>query len=167
VEKVARRAGISRGTVYGHFRSKQALVSAVLLHNAHSMRAKLALRLDRATSFREELAIATEAAVLPQPDSLLLHLKEDEPELLALIALTEAPSWIEQSASFWRPRIIAAQGRGELDDGIDCDAAAEWVARNLYAASVVPSKRIDLHTQRVGQIADYVVDFLLQGLMHI
>jgi AcrR family transcriptional regulator len=164
VEDVARRAGVSRATVYAHFRNKQTLVTTVLQSNAASLRGRLAERLDRASSFGEQLAIAAEATVLPQPDSLLLSLKEGEPELLALITLTEAHSWIEHSAHFWLPRVKAAQSRGELDADLDADAAAEWVARTLYAASVVPSQRIDLQTQRVGQIADYVREFLTYGL---
>lgn len=164
VEDVARRAGVSRATVYAHFRNKQALVTTVLQSNAAALRERLADRLDRASSFGEQLAIAAEATVLPQPDSLLLSLKEDEPEVLALLTLTEAQSWIEHSAEFWLPRVKAAQSKGELDADLDSDAAAEWVARTLYAASIVPSQRIDLHTQRVGQIADYVRDFLVHGL---
>jgi AcrR family transcriptional regulator len=164
IEDVARRAHVARGTVYVHFKNKQALVTTVLLSNAEALRERLAVRLDRAKSFGEQLAIAAEATVLPQPDSLLLTLKEDEPELLARIALTDGPAWIEHSARFWRPRVKAAQSRGELAGDLDTGAAAEWIARSLYAASVIPSERVDLQTQRVGQIADYVREFLLCGL---
>lgn len=164
VDAVARRAAVSRGTVYLYFADKQALVSATLLRNSDALRNQLAERLDRVGPLGEQLAVAAEFSVLPQPGGLIATLRDREPELLALIVLTESQSWIRKSAQFWRPRLQAAHERGELRAGLDLDAAAEWVARTLYTASVVPSERVDLHTSRVGRIGDYIREFLLCGL---
>lgn len=164
VDAVAKRAAVSRGTVYLYFTDKQALVSATLLRNSDALRDQLAERLDRVGPLGEQLAVAAEFSVLPQPGGLIATLREREPELLALIVLTESQSWISKSAQFWRPRLQAAQEHGELRTGVDLDAAAEWVARTLYTASVVPSQRVDLHTTRAGRIGDYIREFLLCGL---
>jgi AcrR family transcriptional regulator len=164
VDAVAKRAAVSRGTVYLYFTDKQALVSATLLRNSDTLRNQLAERLDLVGPLCEQLAVAAEFSVLPQPGGLIAMLREREPELLALIVLTESHSWINKSAQFWRPRLQAAQERGELRTGLDLDAAAEWVARTLYTASVVPSQRVDLRTSRAGRIGDYMREFLLCGL---
>lgn len=164
VDAVAKRAAVSRGTVYLYFADKPSLVSAALLRNSETLRDQLAHRLDVAGALGEQLAVAAEFSVLPQPGGLIATLREREPELLALIVLTESQSWISKSAQFWRPRLQDAQVRGELRAGLDLDAAAEWVARTLYTASVVPSERVDLHTSRAGRIGDYIREFLLCGL---
>ncbi len=164
VEEVARRAGVSRGTVYLYFSDKNALVLAVLLRNGVVVRDMLAAQLKRARSLREQLTTAARFSVSPQRGELLITLREREPETLALMLLTDSQRWVEQSARFWAPRLRAAAKNGELPPDTDIEAAAEWVARTLYTASVVPSNRVDPATRSPKQIGAYLSRFLLAGL---
>jgi AcrR family transcriptional regulator len=164
VEQVARQAGVSRGTVYVHFKDKTALVSAVLLRNGEQLRDRLSEQLDQAFSLREQLAIGARFSIQPEQGELIDRLRAREPEALDRMALHDSFIWIEESARFWVPRLQDAQRRGELDTSIDLDAAAEWVARTLHTASTVPSPRVDPSSRSLAEMGEYVSDYLLLGL---
>jgi AcrR family transcriptional regulator len=164
VEEVARRAQVARGTVYLHFADKSTLVNAVLLRNGEAVRDQLAAQLDGVASLAEQLDIAARFSVSPQRGELLVTLREREPETLALMLLTDSHSWIEQSARFWAPRIRLAHEQGQLQSGVDVEAAAEWIARTLYTASTAPSERVDLASRTPHQVGEYISQFLLFGL---
>jgi AcrR family transcriptional regulator len=164
VEEVARRAGVSRGTVYLHFTDKTALLSAVLLRNGQELRDRLARELDQAPNLREQLVIATRFSTEPQHGELIGVLREREPEALDRMALNDSYTWIEHSARFWAPRLRAAQRRGEIAEDTDIYAAAEWVGRTLYTTATVHSRRVDITTQSAADIGAYVSRFLLLGI---
>jgi AcrR family transcriptional regulator len=164
VEQVARAAGVSRGTVYVHFKDKGALVSAVLLRDGEQLRDQLAGQLDKVSTLREQLAIGARFSIQPQQGELIDRLRAREPEALDRIALKDSFIWIEASARFWVPRLQDAQQRGELPVDVDIEAAAEWVARTLHTASTVPSPRIDPSRRSLAEMGQYVSDHLLLGL---
>jgi AcrR family transcriptional regulator len=143
MEDVARRANMSRAAVYRYFPDKPALVDAVLIHNGHLVREQLTTRLQGARSFADKCVLAAQFGQRMPVDGLLLALNETEPETLALLLTTGAAPFLERAARFWLPHVTDAQERGEVRSDLDARGTAEWVARSIYALSVIPTITFD------------------------
>lgn len=136
IEDVARAARVSRPTVYAYFGGKQGLVDAVLLWNGHLIRQELEKRFADAPTFADKVEAA---AVFGVSDADPLRLGESEPESLALMLTTTAGPWVERAAHFWEPLVREAQATGEVRPDLDPARTARWVARSLFALSIMGS----------------------------
>jgi AcrR family transcriptional regulator len=143
MEDVARRANMSRAAVYRYYADKPTLVDAVLLHNGHLVREELTKRLRGATTFADKCVLAAQFGQRMPRDGLLLALNETEPETLALLLTTGAAPFLERATRFWLPHVTEAQQHGEVRADLDPRATAEWVARSIYALSVIPTVTFD------------------------
>ena len=142
--RVAERAGISVGSLYQYFPSREALVAAVAQRYSETMKASL-----------EALLVQTQAEDLETALRRLLHGITDvhavNPELSRILA-TELPRLGDMA---WR-KDIASRGiaiaealltahRHELRDGLDLESAAFVVAKASEAVMVSIAQGTDEH----------------------
>jgi AcrR family transcriptional regulator len=149
MEDVARRAGVSRVTIYRRFTGKDALVEAVLLDEARRFFAEL----DDAVAdcettddvLAEGFAFALERL---RGHALLNRLLETEPESI-LPHLTVDSRWVVQSV---RTQTVARLGPRLADAGLsgeDLEVSAEMLMRLVLSFVLTPDS-----AARVGTPAD-------------
>lgn len=164
MDAVAGEAGLSRAALYRHFPNKQALVDAVLEHNARRFRLELAAVLDGLPTLEEKVAVAVRFGHFPPRDLLLLGLSETDPASLAMLLTTGSHQFLERATRFWAPHVEQAQAAGELPETVDTAQAGEWIARSLFSLATTPAVTFDGDDATV--LERYARAFIVRGLHH-
>jgi AcrR family transcriptional regulator len=125
---MGRPAGVSRGFVYKHFKSKDGLILAMLVRRAERFNT-------RARTFIEAQPDLTESLV--QGVELAVRMADRDPYFGLLVgsATTDPVNRIEGAAEealrltgeLWRPVLLSAQDRGELRADIRLDDLVQWI----------------------------------------
>jgi AcrR family transcriptional regulator len=156
LEDVARRARLSRQTVYRYFPSKKDLVEAAVLREEQVFIANMVEAAERHRDLEPALRAAIEAAMRTgQAHALLNRLLATEPNsMVALVAtdrgpvLSAARQALEEILSGWLPRAPKAR----------LGLAADAVARLLVSYVVNPPD------DPPPQVANRLAQLLVQGL---
>lgn len=153
LEDVARRAGLSRQTVYRYFPNKQALLAAAALREEEAYIANVleaaARHDDLHSAFRAAVAAALETA---REDALLNRLLATEPEaLLPLLTTDSGP--VLSAARRAVEAILTPRLAGASPEWIQ--AAADAVARLVVSYVINPAP--DPPPVVAGRLADLIV----------
>ncbi len=156
LEDVARRAGLSRQTVYRYFPSKRELVEATVLREEQAFIANMITAADRQRELDSALRAAIEAAMRTgQAHALLNRLLATEPESLVALVTTDrgpvlsaARQALQEILSGWLPRVPKAR----------LQMAADAVARLLVSYVVNPP------ADSAPQVAARLAQLLVHGL---
>ncbi|MCX4095862.1 TetR/AcrR family transcriptional regulator [Nocardia sp. alder85J] len=145
VSEVAEEAGVSRAWLYRHFPDKSALLGAAIVRLADRMSAAARAEVDAVGSFAEQLATGVRIGrgAYDDPGTLLMRLRQTEPEEFAACAGAGVSGMVPELAGFWLPYVRAAAARGEIHPGHDPAEAAEWLARVLISLCTVPGDTFD------------------------
>ena len=160
MEAVAEAANVSRAALYRYFPNKQALVDAVLEHNAHLVYQKMTRLFGDAVTLGDKVAIGARLGVLPHRDTL--GLSESDPESFAQLLTTGAHPFLARTIQFWQPHVEEAQRRGEVGDAIDARQAAEWIARSLF--SLVSIRALTFDAADPSAVEAYARTYIVGGL---
>lgn len=143
MEDIARRAKVSRVTVYRRFASKDALIEAVLIRELQRFLADLDRAIepleDPESRMVEGFVFTLEAA---RSHRLLQRLLESEPEMLLPHLTVQGAPFIGAARDF-----LAARTARELDDGRDEQellTVAEVVVRLILSFLLTPQASVDL-----------------------
>ena len=156
LEDVARRAGLSRQTVYRYFPSKRGLVEATVLREEEVFIANMVSAAGRQRELESALRAAIEAAMRTgQAHALLNRLLATEPESLVALVTTDrgpvlsaARQALQEILSGWLPRVPKAR----------LMMAADAVARLLVSYVVNPPP------DSSPQVASRLAQLLVHGL---
>jgi AcrR family transcriptional regulator len=156
LEDVARRAGLSRQTVYRYFPSKRELVDATVLREEEVFIANMVSAADRQRDLEPALRAAIEAAMRTgQAHALLNRLLATEPESLVALVTTDrgpvlsaARQALEKILAGWLPRVPKPR----------LTVAADAVARLLVSYVVNPP------ADSPPQVANRLAQLLVHGL---
>lgn len=143
VEEVCRRAGVTKGALYGHFDSKHALATAVLDRQAAVWRR-------RHDHLRRVHASPLQALVdLGYSDSSAHRMLFQYPMCDGL-AEREVERWTDAVHDLLR----AAAARRELRDGVDQRRCAEGIVTSLVGVHIASMVMDDLHdvSRRVADL---------------
>jgi AcrR family transcriptional regulator len=147
---VADRAGVSPGTVYYHFESKQAMFLSVLRDTRQRIRSHLLAMSPADASFAAQLAAMLDAALALHTSEPALATFEAaaavdvlrHPELAEAVAAE-----IDDGRAILLHLVAAARARGEVSDEVDDDAVADAITALLAGLSQVaartPQPRLD------------------------
>jgi len=147
IEDIARRAGISRVTIYRHFENKEALVEAVILREARAFFDRLDKTVERFDTTDERLVEGFAFALAGAKEHVLLNrLLRTEPETF-LPYLT-----IEGAPLLAAARAFVADGLGrEIEEGrlppLDVEVAAELLVRLVLSFLLTPESAAPLATE--------------------
>jgi AcrR family transcriptional regulator len=163
MEDIARRAGLSRVTVYRRFAGKDRLVEAVILRELGSFLRKLDELVVPLESPEQKLLdgfLFTLSVVRAHP--LLHRLLESEPEILLPHLTTHAAPFIAPARDF-----LAGHLARELDDtrpGEELLLSAELVVRLLISFLLTPQTLVDLDDPTAARrFAEHYLRPLLAG----
>jgi AcrR family transcriptional regulator len=142
---VAEEAGLSRRTVYHHYPNRSALVSAVLRRTAAAFVAAIEPEVDRRRTLAGQVAEAAVLITRHRDDiDLTLPLPRRTDSLLAVVLTLHLDHMVESLVEFWLVRLAAAAERGELREGLDLRAAADWIIRLTFSFAFMPPVVVDL-----------------------
>src|SRR4051812_36159156 len=130
---VARRAGVSRMTVYRRYPDGGALVRALMAREFGAVLARAEAEADGANERERLVAAAMRALELLITDPLLLRLLEVDAELLLPYFTGEPGRFQRQAGELLMTRLRAAQAEGSAraDDPEQMAAACELAVRGL------------------------------------
>jgi len=140
VEDVARAAGVSRATLYRHFRTRDRLLRAVIVREAGRLAAEAEQELRR---FDDVGSWIVEGMLfclreIPRRPLLAMLFAPEEVGVVSRLVLT-SERLLEIGAGILRPMFEPARRRGLLRESVRLEALIEWVLRILLSYLTVPS----------------------------
>jgi TetR/AcrR family transcriptional repressor of uid operon len=164
MEDVARRAGLSRITVYRRVRSKETLVEQVVLREFRRYLDQFLLDIGQAETVEDRVVvgfISSLRAIRSNP--LIEGLMAAEPDLLAPSILGEGGHNLAIVGQFLAGQLRREQRAGNVSSAVDVDLVAELMVRVSTSFLLTPSERVDLDDEaQLGEIARQFLVPMLQ-----
>ena len=145
VQQVAQLAGVSRAWLYRHFPDKSSLLGAAIVRLSEEFLTAAHQAVDDVEDFDLRLVagVAHGRTMYDTPGSLILTLRDTEPDEFAACVGVGVQGLVPTLAQFWEPYVDAARVRGEIHPDSDVAEAAEWIARVLISLGTVPGETLD------------------------
>jgi AcrR family transcriptional regulator len=151
VEEVARRAGVSRATVYRTVGGRPDLVQEVMLDEALVLFTNVGLAMGQASSAAHFVAGGVGAALstIRERPVLRRFAGSDLEEVLPILTIGAA-SLIAGAVNLLEPILTAARDRGVISATVDIPRVAEELIRYVLGLLHTPSLDADLTVPAVG-----------------
>lgn len=161
IAEIARKAGVSRPTVYQYFADKSEIIDAVVAGAAKSVFTLMGRAMASGGDLRSQLALA---AGFLAANRRSLHEGQSKFDAAgsALLLIDESGELLKGCTRFLEPYVAAAQMRGEIRSGLNPVATAEWFARILMSLYVTRSQSLDLDDP--GTAAAFITDHFVIGV---
>lgn len=160
VVEIGRRAGLSRGTIYQHFRDKAAIVEACAESGSQRFYREMAKAMDEGSNLEDKLSLAavfvSRVRRYIEPDEQ--YFDQDE---VSLLLTKNAGVLLRGCVEFFAPYLNAARLTGEVRKEIDVQAAGEWYARILFSLFSTPASTLDMDDPEV--VRRFVKDHIVRG----
>jgi AcrR family transcriptional regulator len=159
MEEVARRAGVSRVTLYRRFADKDALVHAVILREARRSLAQIVADISVLTSPEERFVRGFVATILiARRHPLFRKLLEGETDIvLPKYAAVTASQTVDLGREYMSGIIVMLQTLGQFP-GLDPEYLAELLIRLWHSLVLTPSSRIA--SDQENSLTDFARSFL-------
>lgn len=163
MDDVARRAGLSRITVYRRVSSKEALVEQVVLREFRRYLDQFVADVSRADNVADRVVlgfVSSLRAVRSNP--LMAGVITAEPQLLAPSIMGEDGRTLAVVGRFVAGQLRREQVAGNVAAGVDVELVAELMVRLTMSMLVTPSALVDLDDdEQLGALARrYLVPML-------
>jgi AcrR family transcriptional regulator len=156
---IAKRAGISRSTIYEYFSDKAAIVEACAEHASQRFYLEMTKAMDRGGTLEDKLCSA--AVFVTQARQVLASEKYFDEDAISLLLTKDAAVLLRECVDFFAPHLSAAKLTGEVRKDLDVEAAGEWFARILFSLFSTPSSRLDMDDPEVA--AEFVRAHVVRG----
>lgn len=156
---IARRAGVSRSTIYEYFSDKAAIVEACAEHASERFYREMTKAMDRGSSLEDKLSRA--AVFVTQARRVISSEKYFDEDAVSLLLTKDAAVLLRECVDFFAPYLSAARLTGEVRKDLDVEAAGEWFARILFSLFSTPSSTLDMDDPEV--VAEWVRAHVVRG----
>ncbi|OBG37720.1 TetR family transcriptional regulator [Mycobacterium alsense] len=156
---IARRAGVSRSTIYEYFSDKAAIVEACAEHASERFYREMTKAMDRGSSLEDKLSRA--AVFVTQARRVISSEKYFDEDAVSLLLTKDAAVLLRECVDFFAPHLSAARLTGEVRKDLDVEAAGEWFARILFSLFSTPSSTLDMDDPEV--VAEWVRAHVVRG----
>ncbi|HSV39997.1 MAG TPA: helix-turn-helix domain-containing protein [Nocardioidaceae bacterium] len=145
MDDVARRAGLSRITVYRRVSSKEALVEQVMLRQFRGHAAQFLVEVARADTLADRLVVGFISSLRAiRSDPLIEGLLSADPQTVAPSVMGEHGSTLTVVAQFLAGQLRREQDAGTIASTVDVDLVAELMVRISTSFLLTPSSLVDL-----------------------
>jgi TetR/AcrR family transcriptional regulator, repressor for uid operon len=163
MEDVARRARVSRITVYRRVRSKEALVEQVVLREFRRYLVRFLVDVGKADTVEERVVAGFVSSLMAvRSNPLIEALMSAEPQLLGPSILGEDGQTLAIVGRFLAGQLRREQRAGNVARAVDVDLVAELMVRVSTSFVLTPSEHVDLDDD--GQLQDIARRFLVPML---
>ena len=156
---IAKRAGVSRSTIYEYFSDKAAIVEACAEHASERFYREMTKAMDRGSSLEDKLCSA--AVFVTQARRVIASEKYFDEDAISLLLTKDAAVLLRECVEFFAPYLSAARLTGEVRKDLDVEAAGEWFARILFSLFSTPSSTLDMDDPDVT--AEFVRAHVVRG----
>jgi len=156
---IAKRAGVSRSTIYEYFSDKAAIVEACAEHASQQFYREMTKAMDRGGTLEDKLCSA--AVFVTQARRVISSEKYFDEDAISLLLTKDAAVLLRESVEFLAPYLSAAKLTGEVRKDLDIEAAGEWFARILFSLFSTPSPIRDMDNPDV--VAEFVSAHVVRG----
>lgn len=159
---VAEAAGVSRGTVHNALGSRDHAIKTALDHLASVFTETMAAEVDKESTLADQVAAAAVAICAHRQSSDSVPPRGINESVLLLLLRNIGEDLMKRSIELWKPRVRAAQKRGEVGAGVDPGRASEWIVRMLLSFELLPPIGVNLDSPRA--VRRFVADHVVAGL---
>ncbi len=160
MEEVAKRAGLSRITIYRKFDTKDALVEQVLIREFRTYFSQFLEDVRGADSVAERLVIGFVSSLRSiGRDSIIGRLLDAEPEMVVGSIIGDGSEVFDIVREFVAGQLRREQAAGTIADTLDAELVAEMLVRVSASFLTVPSQIVDLDDDE--QLAAIARQFLV------
>jgi len=159
---VAEAAGVSRGTVHNSLGSRDHAIKAALDYLASVFTETMAAEVDKESTLADQVAAAAVVVCAHRQSSGSVAPRGINESVLVLLLRNIGDDLMKRSIELWKPRVRAAQQRGEVGAGVDPGRASEWIVRMLLSFELLPPIGVNLDSPRGVRrfVAEHIVDGL-------
>ncbi|WP_435889154.1 TetR/AcrR family transcriptional regulator [Streptosporangium canum] len=163
MEDVARRAGVSRITVYRRFATKDALVEHVVRREFRRYFDQFLIDIEQARTAADRVVLGFVSSLRAiRRNPLIGGLIAAEPDLLVPSMVNDGGRTLATVRQFVAGQLRREQHAGNVSSGLDTDLAAELMVRISASFLAIPSHVVDLDDD--GQLAGVARQFLVPML---
>ncbi|CDO90086.1 TetR family transcriptional regulator [Mycobacterium triplex] len=156
---IAKRAGVSRSTIYEYFSDKAAIIEACAEHASEWFYREMAMAMDRGGTLEDKLCSA--AVFVTQARRVMASEEYFDEEAISLLLTKDAGVLLRECVDFLSPYLSAAKLTGEVRKDLDIEAAGEWFARILFSLFSTPSPIRDMDDPDV--VTEFVCAHVVRG----
>ncbi|OMC25637.1 TetR family transcriptional regulator [Mycobacterium colombiense] len=156
---IARRAGVSRSTIYEYFSDKASIVEACAEHASQQFYREMTKAMDPSGTLEDKLCAA--AVFVTQARRIIASEKYFDEDAISLLLTKDAGVLLRECVEFFAPYLSAARLTGEVRKDLDIEAAGEWFARILFSLFSTPSSTLDMDDPDVA--AEFVRAHVVRG----
>ncbi|OMC21174.1 TetR/AcrR family transcriptional regulator [Mycobacterium colombiense] len=156
---IARRAGVSRSTIYEYFSDKASIVEACAEHASQQFYREMTKAMDPSSTLEDKLCAA--AVFVTQARRVIASEKYFDEDAISLLLTKDAGVLLRECVEFFAPYLSAARLTGEVRKDLDIEAAGEWFARILFSLFSTPSSTLDMDDPDVA--AEFVRAHVVRG----
>ena len=160
---VAAAAGVSRGTVHNALGTRDHAIKTALDHLASAFIETMAVEVDAQTTLAEQVAAAAVVVCAHRQRSDSVTPRGINESILVLLLRNIGDDLMKRSVDLWKPRVRAAQQRGEVDAGVDPARASEGMVRMLLSFELLLPIGVNLDRPRA--VRRFVSEHLVAGLV--
>jgi AcrR family transcriptional regulator len=159
VVDIAKRAGVSRSTIYEYFSDKGAIVEACAEHASQRFYREMTKAMDQGSTVEDKLCSA--AVFVTQARRVISSEKYFDEDAISLLLTKDAAVLLRECVDFLAPYLSAAKLTGEVRKDLDIEAAGEWFARILFSLFSTPSPIRDMDNPEV--VTEFVCAHVVRG----
>lgn len=155
MEDVAKRAGVSRITVYRRFANKDTLVEHVVRREFRRYFDQFLLDIRKARTLAERLELGFASSLRTiRRNPLIGGLMDTEPDVVIPSMISDGGRTMATVSRFLAERLRIEQRAGHVSEDVDVDLVAEMMVRVSTSFLLTPSELVDLDDeQRIRHIA--------------
>ncbi|TNY36942.1 TetR/AcrR family transcriptional regulator [Thermomonospora catenispora] len=163
MEDVARRAGVSRITVYRRFATKTALVEQVVRREFRKYFDQFLVDIRQAETAADRVVLGFVSSLRAiRNNPLIGGLMETEPDLLVPSMINDGGRTVAVVRQFVADQLRREQRAGNVSEELDVDLVAEMMVRISASFLAIPSRLVDLDDEE--QLAALARRFLVPML---
>jgi hypothetical protein len=122
----------------------------------------MAAEVDKESTLADQVAAAAVVVCAHRQHSDSVAPRGINESVLVLLLRNIGEDLMKRSIELWKPRVRAAQQRGEVRAGVDPGRASEWIVRMLLSFELLPPIGVNLDSPRA--VRRFVADHIVAGL---